>query len=807
MSTIPKAKPRPPGPRRERLDSLSNPQPRPPIGSRRKETLKCPDPSCKGDEFGEEDGKKLCLVCGAVVSEFSMVTDVQYGLTGSGRHVVHGAHVAADQSYNRNGMLFDRNKQTTSEEVTNMAGRRYMELVREQLRVAEPLMESGMQVFRLAAANNFIQGRRTKSVAAVCLYLACRSQRDLPNPHMLIDFADVLNLDVFGLGNIYKGLIKVIRINDNNYYVPPINPEDLVLRFTGRLEFGDQHMRVAKDAVRIIQRMTRDWMTYGRRPAGICGAAIILAARMNNFRRTVREVVYVAKVQEQTLFKRLDEFKVTESSALTVEEFRNINLEREMEPPAFYAQLNGKQKRGRKRKPEQFDDDGDDNHSTQIESRDPSAVPTDASQTDAAAAGPNKRLQLASPPGTQQVSSDSRSMPPPPLPIDPGLLEASDHNSTIATNDSSPKGKGKDKTAPKRPRGRPKKVPDVQPLDESQLLSTLTDPLNVDSAMGAATTITTNTNPSTPPPTQTEPSIDPSLPGVTQPCLNPVSDTPDISDAEFANDPEVRNCLLTDQEVAIKTRIWTHENSDWLRSQSAKLHKTALAEANGTARVIKRRVRRRGRVGDMTKYGVGADGGIEAGSPIAESPGEAVRMMMERRGYSKKLNYDIINDVYGGSPSSGRSRSRATSAAAAGSPGSGVSLSGAGRDDDDDDGGGNGGRAVTRDGATISSPPRPTPPPQDNTNSRVSPSHSIIIEPEFTGQQSTMEERTMPRNQQTDDALVETGKGMLNETQQREMEELVGEIDEEGMISDGDLDEDDEDEDEDGGGDMGGLSD
>ena len=52
-----------------------------------------------------------------------MVTDVQYGLSNTGRHVVHGHHVGADQAYNRNGMLYDRNKQTNSEEVTNLAGK------------------------------------------------------------------------------------------------------------------------------------------------------------------------------------------------------------------------------------------------------------------------------------------------------------------------------------------------------------------------------------------------------------------------------------------------------------------------------------------------------------------------------------------------------------------------------------------------------------------------------------------------------------------------------------------------------------
>ncbi len=49
-----------------------------------------------------------------------------------------------------------------------------------------------MQFFKLAAGFNFIQGRRTKAVAAVCLYVGCRTQRGEGNKFMLIDFSDIL---------------------------------------------------------------------------------------------------------------------------------------------------------------------------------------------------------------------------------------------------------------------------------------------------------------------------------------------------------------------------------------------------------------------------------------------------------------------------------------------------------------------------------------------------------------------------------------------------------------------------------------
>lgn len=76
-----------------------------------------------------------------------------------------------------------------------MIGRRYINQLGAALTIGQSLTDSGMQIFKLAAANNFCQGRRTKSVAAVSLYIACRIQKDT-NRIMLIDFSDVLMVGV-----------------------------------------------------------------------------------------------------------------------------------------------------------------------------------------------------------------------------------------------------------------------------------------------------------------------------------------------------------------------------------------------------------------------------------------------------------------------------------------------------------------------------------------------------------------------------------------------------------------------------------
>ena len=112
-------------------------------------------------------------------------------------------------------------------------------------------------------------------------------------------------------------------------------------------------------------------MVQGRRPAGICGACLLLAARMNNFRRSVEEIVQVVKIADTTLKKRLDEFKKTPSGKLTLADFRRVWLEEEQDPPAFTKGYEKEEKerqkksKGKKRKREKDSEEGEEGEETQ----------------------------------------------------------------------------------------------------------------------------------------------------------------------------------------------------------------------------------------------------------------------------------------------------------------------------------------------------------------------------------------------------------------------------------------------------------
>ncbi|EEB17083.1 transcription factor IIIB 70 kDa subunit, putative [Pediculus humanus corporis] len=110
-----------------------------------------------------------------------------------------------------------------------------------------------------------------------------------------------------------------------------------ILRFANRLEFGNKTHQVSMTALRLVQRMKRDSMHTGRRPSGLCGAALLMAARLHEFNRSVSDIIKIVKVHESTLRKRLLEFGETPSSSLSLDEFMTVDLEEEQDPPSFKA--------------------------------------------------------------------------------------------------------------------------------------------------------------------------------------------------------------------------------------------------------------------------------------------------------------------------------------------------------------------------------------------------------------------------------------------------------------------------------------
>ena len=605
----------------------------------------CRNKECPQSKVGEIDGKSVCLNCGFVLQESQITQELTFGEASNGAAIVQGAYVGQDEEVARNPQMAGNRMGggMSSREQTERNGSHFMNSLVQALRLQQIDKERGMKYFKLAASNNFIQGRISRHVSAVCLYLACRGEQTCKV--MLIDFADILTVNVFKLGQIYNDLVEALHLAGQgirgNLY--ECNPENLIQRFAQDLEFGPDEHKIANEAVGILQRMRRDWIYTGRRPAGVCGAALILAARMNNYRRTVREVVYTAKVADVTINKRLDEFKFTDSSKLTVKEFRDFahNLEKAHDPPAYYRQFQKKKlrKSAKRKRDEMVDqDDEEDDRALTVVSRGSSIESEEEALT--------------------REERDQRAMPPPAIPIDPQLQDlpaargATISNGTPEIEEQNEDGADDDTERPvvKRSRGRPKGSKNaplpvktaVAIADEEQteieMLEALADPENIAQAESYHHQILP-----TPPPTQE------AVITTSGPSTSIDLDSIIIGDDEFEDDPEVRDCLLPPEDVVIKEAVWVTNNGKWLKDQQARKIKQELAEKSGTAKVTKTRKRHRPRLGDMTAYDIHHEDGTVT---RPETAAEATRMMLEKRGYSKKINYDaIVGRVYNRSPS------------------------------------------------------------------------------------------------------------------------------------------------------------
>lgn len=633
----------------------------------------------------------MCYNCGAVLNDANIVAEITFGENAAGAAVVQGGFVGENQRY-ANTMGANVRGYDSAESRTNTQNRGLEEISKlaNALGLPEAVRQNAGNWYKLAINHSFVQGRRVRNVAAVALYLAARKQPE--NTLMLMDLAEKVMCNVWALGDTYKQFCRTIMEKDPGQLdgrrtVQEIEP--LMLKFCRKLEFHDYSHRVANDACILLKRMKRDWMVQGRNPAGLCGACIILAARMNNFRRTVREVVYVVKVADTTINARLHEYRRTPSSALTVNQFRKFgpHLKTNMQPPSVYKRQEREARaEERKRKAAEEPDveaerENEDNlgHDAGSSSQgDPSNTrkrPERASKKRKLNKGKAKEIQ---PQGDVGGQPDEAAIPELDAldaalaqanvteeGMDVNVLEDNSHATLGAltqanitedgmdVNANTNKGAAK---APKKRGRKPKKCPPVIiPEEELEIERELEHEIEetVKDWESTFKEFANNDNHEV-----LVRASDRARQLVQLHMTSNVSDDAIIGEDEFEDDPDVANCLLSEYEKRNKEVIWVTENEDWLRAQQQKLFAKALEEARGNP--PKARTKRKNcRMGDGRL--------LEGEGEL--SAAQAVEKMMKKRGkhFSSAINYEKLLAVMPATDSGRESRSSSSSPEASGS--------------------------------------------------------------------------------------------------------------------------------------------
>ncbi|KAL3772234.1 hypothetical protein ACHAWO_012632 [Cyclotella atomus] len=291
----------------------------------------CPNCGSHSIESLGPSGSAVCTDCGIIVEENTLVSSVEFVEGAGGSSSTVGQFVGnSSRGLNRGGQYgFSRQ----SRENTLASGKRRIQDVASQLRLGQHFVDAAHRLFTVAVEKNFVQGRRRAHVVAACLYTACRQEK---SQHMLIDFSDALQINVYTLGTCFLKFRRLLGLK-----LEIIDPALYIYRFAAHLDLDAKANEVAMTALRLVARMKRDWIVAGRRPAGICAAALLIASRAHGFDRQNHDVTKILKVCGLTVMTRVREFEATPAAQMTLEEFGNTDNNgdehdgKEVDPPAF----------------------------------------------------------------------------------------------------------------------------------------------------------------------------------------------------------------------------------------------------------------------------------------------------------------------------------------------------------------------------------------------------------------------------------------------------------------------------------------
>lgn len=227
---------------------------------------------------------RCCVTCGAVLDNFAISNDVTFLKDAAGESTVVGQFVNESGVARGIGRIHGGRVyayQADSHERAQQRGRQEIAHLVDHLSVRprEETIEASHRLYKLALQRGFTRGRRTNQVAAACLYLVCRQDE---KPFLLIDFSDALQVNVFTLGAVFLQLAKLLRLEDHPLFSKPVDPSLYIHRFADRMEFPSKEVTAISDtAIRLVASMRRDWIQTGRRPSGVCGAALYIASHLH----------------------------------------------------------------------------------------------------------------------------------------------------------------------------------------------------------------------------------------------------------------------------------------------------------------------------------------------------------------------------------------------------------------------------------------------------------------------------------------------------------------------------------------------
>ncbi|XP_070044345.1 transcription factor IIIB 60 kDa subunit-like isoform X2 [Nicotiana tabacum] len=224
------------------------------------------------------DGKICCPLCGRVLDEDNFSCEPTFVKNAAGLSQLAGNFVRTVQS------VYSASRERTLNEAYNGIESMIYAL---GIDGGDSIARPALSLYTIAVERNFTRGRRKEQVEAACVYIICRESN---KPFLLIDFSEYLRINVYILGAVFLQLCKFLSFENRPFVQKPVDPSLFIHRFTDRL-FGGRKPNISRTALHIVASMKRDWMQTGRKPSGVCGAALYIAALSHGLSCSKPEII------------------------------------------------------------------------------------------------------------------------------------------------------------------------------------------------------------------------------------------------------------------------------------------------------------------------------------------------------------------------------------------------------------------------------------------------------------------------------------------------------------------------------------
>ena len=286
---------------------------------------------CENIQKDPNTGMLICLTCGNVVEETQVVNALEFDEDQKA--------AGTFMDFNKPSYYYPGGRNTLSQMIDPIQRNlnkayKLIDNVSKILTITESTVKFAKRVYLIASNKKFTQGRNNKHIVGATLYLACRYNK---TTHLLIDFSEVLRVNLFIIGSLY---IKLVRLLDLQIQI--IDPSLYMHRYCNKFNFGKESKEIERTALKILQFMKRDWITTGRRPSGLCGACILISAKLHKLNIDIKLLSDSVHVCPQTIQNRIEEFSLTKVANMTVEQFKAFeegHFYPGADPPAFLKGL------------------------------------------------------------------------------------------------------------------------------------------------------------------------------------------------------------------------------------------------------------------------------------------------------------------------------------------------------------------------------------------------------------------------------------------------------------------------------------